>query len=70
MRRARWLSLLFWIDGVAALGGGAFVLFVRHPLADLYRLPLALLTFIGFVNVAYALVGLSLRKCGGGVSGR
>jgi hypothetical protein len=51
-----------WIDGGAALLGAALVLGARHVLADLHRLPLQLLTIIGFVNLAYALVGLTLAR--------
>src|SRR4051812_12070280 len=55
-----WVTRIFWIDGIAGLSAGTFVLAARSPLADLHALPLALITFIGLVNVAYSGMGLTL----------
>ena len=57
---APWVSRIFWIDGLAALSAGAFVLVLRGFLAELYALPLALITSIGLVNVGYSAFGLTL----------
>jgi hypothetical protein len=51
---------IFWIDGLAALSAGLFVLVFRTPLAGLYGLPLDLITSIGLVNVGYSAFGLTL----------
>lgn len=55
-----WLRRIFWIDGLAALSAGVFVLVFRRHLAELYTFPLDLLTVVGFVNVAYSTFGLTL----------
>lgn len=39
---------------------GFFVLSLRPILANLYALPLGLITFIGAVNVGYSVLGLTL----------
>jgi hypothetical protein len=54
------LARIFWIDGLSALSAGLFVLSLRSFLAELYVLPLALITFVGLVNVAYSSLGLAL----------
>lgn len=60
MSTSPWLRRIFWIDGLAALSAGVFVLVLRRPLAELYALPLDLVTTIGLVNLAYSTFGLTL----------
>lgn len=60
MRTRPWIHRIFWIDGLAALSAGIIVLILRRFLAQLYELPLDLLTLIGLVNVGYAAFGLTL----------
>ena len=55
-----WVWRILWIDGLAALSAGVFVLTFRRRLAALYALPLDLVTFIGLVNVCYSTFGLTL----------
>jgi hypothetical protein len=70
---APWVAKIFWVDGLAALSAGAFVLVLRRFLAELYALPLGLITFIGLVNVGYSAFGLTLaskeRRPGGLIVG-
>ncbi len=56
----RWARRFPFIDGLAGLAAGILVLLLRAVLVDFYGLSLELLTFIGWVNVAYAPLGLSL----------
>jgi len=49
-----------WIDAGSALTAGVVVLLLRHLLADWYGLPVAFLTVMGAVNLAYAAPGLIL----------
>lgn len=55
-----WLPHVLWVDGLAGLSAGVIVLTLRQVLASLYGLPLEVITFVGFVNLAYAPVGLTL----------
>lgn len=60
MAKISWVSRIFWVDGLAALTAGAFVLVARNLLAELYVLPLSLITFVGIVNIGYSALGLTL----------
>jgi len=62
MDSRRWLPRIFWIDGFSGLAGGIFMLSLRTFLADLYALPLRLITIIGLVNMVYATFGLWLAS--------
>lgn len=54
------VTRILWLDGLAALLAGVFVLVFRPWLAALYSLPLALITFTGAVNIGYSSLGLTL----------
>lgn len=56
----RGLDRIFWVDGLAGLSAGVFMLALRGPLAALYAMPVGLLTVLGLVNLAYAPMGLTL----------
>ena len=56
----RLLPYVFWLDGLSASIAGVAVLWLRATLAELYALPVVLITFIGAVNVAYSTLGLTL----------
>lgn len=68
-----WVRRIFWIDGLAALSAGWFVLALRRFLAEIYALPLDLITLVGLVNVGYSAFGLTLavqrRRRMGGIIG-
>jgi len=55
-----WIARILWIDGTAALSAGVLSLVFAGLLADLYRLPQQLITFIGVVNLAYSAGSLTL----------
>jgi hypothetical protein len=55
-----WIQHILWIDGLAALSAGLFVLVFRTFLTGLYDLPLGIITFIGLVNLAYSAFGLTM----------
>jgi hypothetical protein len=55
-----WVQRIFWIDGLAGLSVGVFVLVFHRFLARLYGLPVDLVIFMGLVNVAYSVCGLTL----------
>ncbi len=54
------IRALPWFDGAAALTAGTAVLLVRGALVELEGLPPHFVTFMGVVNLAYALPGLTL----------
>lgn len=56
----RWARRLPWIDRASALTAGALVLIFRDWLVDLDGLSVELLTFVGLVNLAYSVPGLTL----------
>jgi hypothetical protein len=49
-----WVQRVLWIDGLAALSAGIFVLALRGVLARLYVLPIELVTIIAVVNLTLA----------------
>lgn len=53
---------ILWLDSLGALLAGVLVLGLRERLADLYGLPLALVTAVGLVNLMYG--------CGSGTLAR
>jgi hypothetical protein len=55
-----WARHLPWFDGLAALTAGLLVLMLRGWLAPLEGFSLEQVTFIGVVNLAYAIPGLTL----------
>lgn len=55
-----WEQRILWIDGLAAISAGLVVLVFRRLLADLYALPVDLITVIGLVNVGYSAFSLTL----------
>lgn len=57
-----WRQRVLWIDGLAALSAGLFVLALRGVLATLYVLPLDLITIIGIVNLGYSAFSLTLAS--------
>lgn len=62
MNSRAWVQHVFWVDGIAALSAGVFVLALREVLAERYALPLGLVTLLGLVNLAYAPMGLTLAR--------
>jgi hypothetical protein len=56
----QWARHLPWFDGLAALTAGVVVLSLRSWLAPLEGFSLEQVTFIGVVNLAYAIPGLTL----------
>jgi len=54
------LDRLLWIDGFAALIAGVLLLFFRHFGAELFRLPVWLLTLQACINFCYAAYSLPL----------
>lgn len=59
---ASWRQRILWIDGLAALSAGIFVLALRGVLATFYALPLELITIIGIVNLGYSAFSLTLAS--------
>jgi hypothetical protein len=55
-----WVQRVLWIDGLAALSAGIFVLALRGVLARLYVLPIELVTIIAVVNLSYSAFSLTL----------
>lgn len=60
MATRAWVQRILWIDGLAGVSVGMFMLAFRGLLAELYALPLDLITFVGLVNVGYSAFSLTL----------
>jgi hypothetical protein len=53
---------LLWVDCLGGLAVGVLVLALSGWLSDLYRLPLDLVRFMGWVNLGYGAYSLSLAS--------
>ena len=53
---------LLWADCLGGLAVGTLVLLLSSWLSELYRLPLDLVRFMGWVNVGYGAYSLSLAR--------
>ena len=51
---------ILWIDGIAALLAGIFVLLTTDWLTEWYNMPREMLLFIAVVNLTYATYSLSI----------
>lgn len=60
MPRSFSLNTLLWIDGTAALLSACLVFFLRHWLAEIFDLPVQLLTVQSLASAGYAAFSLSL----------
>ncbi len=57
-----WPSKLLWIDSIAGLTAGVFVLLLSPWLTDLYNIPLWTLRIMGLANVAYGIYSFQLAR--------